>query len=71
MKTRAVSKRCDQVSPDDFETVPVIVDVPDEMTMGELLSKMRIRMGYLPTRLPDVRQREMVFTVVVDPNEEG
>ena len=67
-KTYAVTKRVDQVGPDDWETTPVVVDVPDDMTMGELRRLIRLKLAY-PGHPPttDDAPFPLTFSIVYDP----
>ena len=41
----AATKTSIQVSPDDFETVPVVLDVDPDETVGMLVTRMHARLG--------------------------
>jgi hypothetical protein len=59
MKIRAVTERVDQTGPSDFQTVPIVMDLSDTTTVGEMVNTMKSRT--LRSHDPE----EFVFTVVV------
>ncbi len=59
MKIRAVTDRVDQTGPDTWQAVPVIMDLDDVTTVGEMVNQMKAR------TLRNHDPEEFVFTVVI------
>ena len=45
MKARAVGKKIGQISPDNYETIPVIIDLNDAVTFRWMRNEMKRRLG--------------------------